>query len=96
MGHASRLYPRRGGTFVRKGISAASIGVLPLDCNENPTGAPILAIFSTFDPAVQLEVAAQPGGVVAAPIAEPEIARILLLVQLRCYWSHARTSKCNV
>jgi hypothetical protein len=45
--------------------------MLPLDCNENPTGAPILAIFSAFDPAV----AAQPGGVVAAPIAEPEIAR---------------------
>jgi hypothetical protein len=72
LGHASRLYPRRGGTFVRKGITAVSIGVLPLACKENLSGSPVLAIFSTFDPAV----AAQPGGVVAAaPVAEPEIAR---------------------
>lgn len=74
-GHAcvfERAYPRRAGMFVREGVTAASVAVLPLGCVENAY-CPSNAIFSVFE-----EAEAQPGGAaggVAAADAPPPAVR---------------------
>lgn len=45
-----RAYPRRAGMFVREGVTAASVAVLPLGCVENAF-SPSDAIFSVFEEA---------------------------------------------
>lgn len=65
--HPDRWHPRRGGTFVRKGIVAVSVPALPAHCTENVAGTPICAIFSGF------EAEPLPGGAAAGVAPAPAV-----------------------
>lgn len=73
--HPGRAYPRRGGTFVRTGVTAVSVATLPAGCCENATGSPNSAIFSLFE---EDEGAASPVGADMAPVRESETERFIV------------------